>query len=416
MRLPGFLRSLRRRDLRLFFGGQAISLVGTWMQSVARSWLVFRLTGSSEMLGVLGFAGQIPVFVLGIWAGTLADRVPRRAFAIATQVAAAGEAGILAWLTLSGRVAVWHLLALAALLGVITAFDIPVRQAYLTDMAGDDLQNAIALNSTIVNGARVLGPALAGYVVAGIGEGMCFLVNALSYIPVIVGLAATHAHSARATGSARRHLVEGLAYAARTPHARALLLLVALASLAGMPYVVLMPVFAGEILRGGPELLGTLLGAAGVGATIGALGLLRLQEMRGLGRRVAWGSTFFAIGLGGVAISRRPIEAEIALLVVGWGFMTQLGASNTLLQGLAPPEMRGRIMGLYSMAFIGLSPFGALAIGALAGRLGPRLAVAIGALLLGLGSAVFHARLAPLRKRVLAEFPHLFAAGGGKEM
>jgi len=412
VRLPASLRALRRRDLRLYFAGQTISLVGTWMQSVAQGWLVYRLTGSSELLGLVAFAGQAPVLVLAPFAGALADRLPRRGLALVTQSVALAQAATLAALVLTGRVEVWHLIALATLLGTIMAVDIPTRQAYLTDMAGEDLQNAIALNSTLVNAARMVGPALAGVLVARVGEGPCFLINAATFLPVIAALALARAASTRAARAGRGHLLEGLRYARRTTHARALLLLMALASFAGLPYAVLMPVFARDVLHGGPELLGRLLAVAGLGALVGAAGLLGVEGLPGLGRRVACGSTVFALGLAGLALSDRPLPAGVSLFFAGLGFITQASASNTLLQTLAPPELRGRVMGLYTTAFIGLAPIGGLILGSAAERFGPRAAVLTGAAALLAGSVAFHLRLPALRRRVTAEYPQLFESPG----
>src|SRR5689334_20598361 len=285
------LRALRHRNFRLFFAGQLISLIGTWMQNVAQSWLVYRLTGSSALLGAVGFAGQIPVFLVSPLGGLIADRYSRHRIVVATQTAAMILASILAALTLTGRVQVWHIFVLSALLGVVNAFDIPARQAFLFEMVGrEDLINAIALNSSMFNGARIIGPAVAGILVAAIGEGWCFFANAVSYIAVIIGLLLmTVTPPARAIrkGSAARHIAEGFRFAAHTGPIRALLLLLGLVSVTGMPYAVLMPIFADHIFHSGARGLGILMGFSGIGALLGALTLAARQGVHGLGRWVA---------------------------------------------------------------------------------------------------------------------------------
>jgi MFS family permease len=284
------LRALRHRNFQLFFSGQLISLIGTWMQSVAQSWLVYRLTGSALLLGSVGFASQVPVFLFAPLGGIAADRYNRRYIVIGTQVASMLLAFILAALTLWHRVQVWHVFVLASLLGVVNAFDIPGRQSFLVDMVGkQDLMNAIALNSSMFNGARVIGPAIAGILVAKIGEGWCFFANAVSYIAVIIGLLMMRVESPARTSmpSPFEHMMEGFRFVNRTAPIRALLLLLGLVSLVGMPYVVLMPIFADKILHGGAQGLGILMGSTGVGALLGALTLAFREGVKGLGRWVA---------------------------------------------------------------------------------------------------------------------------------
>src|SRR5512133_798590 len=304
MRWPEALRSLRKRDLRLFFAGQAVSLAGTWMQSVAQAWLVWRLTHSSRMLGLVNFLGSVPVFLFGIWAGSLADRHSRRRLVLATQTNALVQATILAGLTLAGLVRPWHVLVLAGMLGLTYAFEIPARQALLGDIAGEDMPNAIALNSTIVNTARIVGPALAGAIVASVGEGVCFALNAVSFVGTYWALLVMRPPpQPRHEGSRRAHLLEGLAYAGRTAHVRALLALLAVSSFFAMPYQALMPMVASEELSGGAGLYGLLLACAGVGALVGAIGLLLRKGLAGLGRRVALGATLLGVGLGAVSLT-----------------------------------------------------------------------------------------------------------------
>jgi MFS family permease len=406
---PDALRSLRSRDLRLFFGGQAISLAGTWMQSVAQGWLVWRLTRSSELLGLVNFLGQVPVFLFGIWAGSIADRHPRRRLVLLTQTNAIVQAVLLAGLTLSGAVRPWHVIGLAAMLGMTYAFEIPARQALLADLAGDDMSNAIALNSSIVNAARVAGPALAGVVVAGVGEGWAFAINALSFAGTYWALLVMRPPpQPLATGSRRAHLLEGLAYAGGTAHVRALLALLGVSSLFAIPYQTLLPVFSAQVLGGDARLYGLLLACAGVGALGGALSLLLRKGLRGLGRRVAVGATLLGSGVIVFSQSRHVALSAAALVVVGYGFITQMAGTMTLLQGLAPKELRGRVMGLFSTLFVGVSPFGALAAGFSASRFGAPATLLVGGAVVLAASAVFHVALPRLRRTVLAQQPTVF--------
>jgi MFS family permease len=408
-RWPHALRSLAKRDLRLFFGGQAVSLAGTWMQSVAQSWLVWRLTRSTQMLGLVNFLGSAPVFLFGIWAGSLADRHPRRRVVLATQTNAIVQATLLAALTLTGVVRPWHVLVLAAMLGMTYAFEIPARQALLADIAGDDFPNAIALNSSIVNAARVVGPSLAGLVVASVGEGWAFALNAASFVGTYWALLVMRPPpQPPPTKGHRAHLLEGLAYAGRTSHVRALLALLAFSSFFAMPYQTLLPALASDVLHGGPRLYGVLLACAGAGALVGAVGLLLRKGLRGLGRRVGLGATLLGLGVSGLGLSRHPALSAAALAVAGFGFITQMAGTMTLLQGLAPNELRGRVMGMFSTLFVGVTPFGSLAAGFGASHLGAARTLQVGGAVVVLASAAFHVALPRLRRIVLAEHPTLF--------
>ncbi|MGA8271070.1 MAG: MFS transporter, partial [Candidatus Sulfotelmatobacter sp.] len=365
------IRALRHRNFQLFFSGQLISLIGTWMQSVAQSWLVYRLTGSALLLGSVGFASQVPVFLFAPLGGITADRFNRRHVVIGTQVASMVLAFILAALTLLHRVQVWHVFVLASLLGVVNAFDIPGRQSFLVDMVGkDDLMNAIALNSSMFNGARVIGPAIAGILVANIGEGWCFFANAVSYIAVIIGLLLMKVLSPvrGSMASPLEHMLEGFRFVNRTAPIRALLVLLGIVSLVGMPYVVLMPIFADRILHGGARGLGILMGATGVGALLGALTLAFRQGVKGLGRWVAWCCAGFGASLIVFALSHNFWVSVILLLPVGYAMMLQMACSNTLIQVMVPDALRGRVMAVYSMMFMGMAPIGALLGGAFADR------------------------------------------------
>ncbi len=396
-------RALRHRNFQLFFSGQLISLIGTWMQSVAQSWLVYRLTGSALLLGSVGFASQIPVFLFAPLGGITADRVNRRHVVIATQTASMALAFVLAALTLSHAIdqRVWLIFVLAALLGVVNAFDIPGRQSFLVEMVGkDDLMNAIALNSSMFNGARVIGPAIAGILVAKIGEGWCFTANAVSYIAVIIGLLMMRVHSPvrAAMASPLEHMLEGFRFVDRTAPIRALLLLLGLVSLVGMPYVVLMPIFADQILHGGARGLGILMGATGVGALFGALTLAFREGVKGLGRWVAWCCAGFGASLVVFALSHTFWISVLLLLPVGYAMMLQMACSNTLIQVMVPDALRGRVMAVYSMMFMGMAPIGALLGGVLADRLGAPRTVAIGGLACLLGAGWFALHLPKIRR------------------
>jgi MFS family permease len=389
-------RALRHRNFQLFFSGQLISLVGTWMQTVAQSWLVYRLTGSGLQLGAVGFASQIPVFLFAPLGGIVADRSNRKHVVIATQAASMVLAFILAALALTHYVKVWHVFVLAALLGVVNAFDIPGRQSFLVDMVGkDDLMNAIALNSSMFNGARVIGPAVAGVLVARLGEGWCFFANGVSYIAVIAGLMLMNVHAparVSAKSSPWEHIVEGFQFVNRTAPIRALLILLGIVSITGMPYVVLMPIFADRILHsGGQEFasmigshdlgavrLGILMGAAGVGALLGALTLAIRTGVKGLGKWVTVCCAAFGVSLILFAISKSFWISVLLLLPVGYFIMLQMASSNTLIQVMVPDALRGRVMAVYSMMFMGMAPLGALLGGVLSDRVGAPMTVAIG--------------------------------------
>jgi MFS family permease len=378
-----------------------ISLVGTWMQTVAQAWLIYRLTGSAPLLGLIGFAGQIPVFVLAPLGGVIADRVSRHRILIATQGSMMILALALATLTLAGVVQVWQIFTLATMLGLANAFDIPARQAFVAELVPrDDLVNAIGLNSSMVNGARAVGPAVAGLVVAAVGEGYCFLLNGLSYVAVLIALLRMHVDPPRraaAAISAWASVVEGFAFAWHTTPIRALLLLLGLVSLMGMPYSVLMPIFADRILLGGPDAYGILMSASGVGALCGAATLTMRKSVRGLGRWVAVSSGGFGVCLIAFSLSRSLWMSTALLVPAGFFMMMEMASSNTLIQSMVPDRLRGRVMSVYSMMFMGMAPLGALMAGALAEPLGAPLTVTIGGLICIIGGAIFAANLPQLR-------------------
>jgi MFS family permease len=400
--VPHALRALRSRNYRLFVAGQLVSLIGTWMQMVAQSWLVYRLTESPLLLGLTGFASQIPVFVLAPLGGVIADRFDRRRVLIAAQTTMMVLALVLAALTFADVVRIWHIFTLAALLGVTNAFDIPARQAFVVELVErGDLQNAIALNSSMVNGARLVGPAVAGALVAVAGEAWCFLANGLSYVGVIAALRMVRVTGAgsrvRATVSAWESVVEGFAFAWQTAPVRALLLLLGLISLMGMPYSVLMPVFAERILGGGPNSYGLLMSAAGVGALASSGALAARRDVRGLGRWIAASASGFGACLVLFSASRSLWLSAALLVPVGFFMMLEMAASNTLIQAMVPDRLRGRVMAVYSMMFMGMAPLGALMAGTLATPIGAPATVAVGGVACIVGGIVFGMSLPALR-------------------
>jgi MFS family permease len=394
------IRSLKHRNFQLFFSGQLISLVGTWMDTVAEAWLVYRLTGSSLLLGTVSFAGQIPVLLMAPVAGMVADRFNRRKVVIATQTASMIFAGILAFLTITKRVTVNEVILLAALMGVVNAFDIPARQSFLVEMVGrEDLMNAIALNSSMFNAARIIGPSVAGVLVASVGEGWCFFANSVSYVAVIAGLLLMRvpAREIERHAGALQHIAEGFRFVRNTAPIRSLLLLIGLVSLVAMPYAVLMPVFAAKILHGNARTLGVLMTAAGVGALAGALVLAARRGVSGLGKIVGLACGSFGVALILFSFSHWWWLSAILLIPVGFSVMTQMGSTNTLIQAMVPDRLRGRTMAVYSMMFMGMAPFGALLSGALADHIGAPRTVALGGAAAILGAIVFARHLPKIR-------------------
>ena len=398
--LPVALRSLRHRNFRLFAAGQLVSMTGTWVQLVAQSWLVYRLTGRATLLGLVGFAGHFPVFLLAPIGGALADRFERRRIIVVTQAVSMVLAFVLAALTLGGIVREWHIVALAAGLGIVHAFDIPARQSFLVEMVGrEDLINAIGLNSSLFNGARMTGPAVAGVLVAVIGEGWCFLINGISFAAVIVALLAIRVppFQAPAKSSTFSRIREGFAFAARERPVRALLVMLAVLSLIGMPYMVLMPVFADRVLFGGPAAYGILMSAAGMGALAGAIALASRRDVTGLGGWVARAAMGFGALLAVFSLSRWMWLSVLLLLPIGFTMMVQISSSNTLIQTMVPDALRGRVMSVYSMMFMGMAPLGALLAGWSADRIGAPRTVLIGGAACVAAAAIFRWSLPRLR-------------------
>jgi MFS family permease len=410
MGLPSFAKSLGRalhhRNYRLFFGGQSISLIGTWLTRVATSWLVYRLTHSAVILGLVGFAGQIPTFLFAPMAGVLVDRWNRHDVLVVTQVLAMIQSGLLAYFTLTGTISVFHILALNLFQGCINSFDMPARQAFSVDMleSKQDLPNAIALNSSMNNVARLVGPSCAGLLIAAFGEGGCFLIDALSYIAVIASLLMMRLPKKekilKLHKNIRSELKEGFRYAIEFRPIMNILLILALVSLMGMPYTILMPIIVSEKLGGGATMLGLLTGSAGLGALTGVLYLASRKSVLGLGRVVWIASALFGVGLMGFALSPSPFLSVLFLYTAGLGMMVQLAAGNTILQTITTEDKRGRVMGLYTMSVAGMVPFGTLLSGFVAKFIGASSTIFIGGIACAYGAFAFYRALPGLREQV----------------
>jgi MFS family permease len=408
-RWANIARALKSRNYRLFFMGQGVSLIGTWMQRTALLWLVstqFPDERSAALwLGVVGFSGQIPALVLTPLAGVLADRWDRRRMVTCTQVLAMLQAFVLATLTLTGVIEIWHIVALSFWLGAVNAVDVPTRQAFLIEMVDrpGDLNNAIALNSSVMNCGRMIGPALGGVLTALFGPGLCFLLNGVSYLAVIIALLAMRLRP-RKVAPARKHvlshLVEGLGYALGFPPIRGLLLIMALVSLVGIPYASLLPVFAKHLLGGGPKSYGLLVTGVGVGAVSAAMYLASRSSVRGLGSVIAIAPAVLGAGLIVFSLSRSLVLSLLLTPLLGMGQMLVMAASNTVLQTIVDDDKRGRVMSFYSLSFMGMVPLGNLLAGVLASQIGAPLTVAIGGGLCVVGAIVFGRNLPALRKLV----------------
>ena len=401
----GLFRALTFRNYRLFFFGQSISLIGTWMQQVAMSWLVYRLTGSALLLGTVGFTSQFPTFLVAPFAGVLADRSNRRHLLLATQSLAMAQAFLLAYFVLAGSIQVWHIVVLSLLLGLVNGFDIPIRQSFVIEMVEEKqgLANAIALNSSMVNAARLIGPSVAGLLISVLGEGSCFLINGLSYFAVLISLLAMRVspRPVRQTRSSMLYeLREGVSYAFSSVPIRVILMLMALMSLMGMPYAVLMPVFAKEVLHGGPHTYGFLMAASGFGALIGTVYLASRRSVIGLGRLIAIACALFGTGVAAFALSRLLWLSLICLLFSGFGAMVQVAASNTILQTIVDDDKRGRVMSFFTMSFMGMTPFGSLFAGAVAGQIGAPATAQVGGLACLVGALLFAVWLPSFREKV----------------
>jgi len=396
-------RALYHRNYRLFFGGQGISLIGTWMQQIAMSWLVYRMTNSAFLLGLIGFSSQICSFFFSPFAGVISDRWNRHRILVVTQSLAMIQALVLAFLTLMGMIAVHHLIVLSLFLGFVNAFDMPTRQAFVVEMVEkrEDLGNAIALNSFLFNGARLVGPSIAGVLISILGEGMCFLLNGVSFLAVIIALLAmkmtSHKRDAEKT-HVLQGFKDGFIYAFSFPPIRTILFFLSWLSLVATANTTLMPIFARDILHGDAKTYGFLMAAIGVGAIMGALFLASRRSVLGLGRIIALASSIFGVGLISFAFSHVLWLSLFLLLLSGFGMMVHMASSNTILQTMVDDDKRGRVMSLYVMAFMGMSPFGSLAAGSLAHGIGAPSTLIIGGASCILGSFLFMRKLPSLRE------------------
>ena len=405
-------RALRHRNFRLFFGGQSISLIGTWMTRVATGWLVYRLTGSALLLGTISFAGQIPTCLLALFAGVWVDRLDRRQVLLWTQGLSMVQSLTLAAMTLSGWITIPWLLALSVMQGTINAFDMPGRQAFMVKMVDDkrDLQNAIAINSSMVNMARLVGPALAGMLIAVSSEGWCFLIDGISYSAVIWSLVAMRLHAPvveRKTTSTLTELKAGWTYVSGFLPIRTILLLFAVVSLMGMPFVVLMPIFAKTVLHGGPHTLGFLMASMGLGALISALSLVARKNVRGLVKMIPIAATVFGLGLIGFGLSRSFWLSMIMVLIAGMGMLQGMAVSNTVIQTIVSEDKRGRVMSYYTLAFLGMAPFGSLLAGTMAHKMGAPWTVAVNGFIVLLAAAWFATRMPAVRREIRSIYREL---------
>jgi MFS family permease len=398
-------RAFQHRNYRLFFFGQSISLIGTWMTRIAISWLVYRLTNSALLLGLVGFAGQIPTFLLGPIAGVWVDRWDRHRVLVVTQILAMIQSLWLAALALSGNVSIYDVILLSLFQGCINSFDMPARQSFVVDMVEDrqHLGSAIALNSSMFNAARLVGPSIAGVVIGLLGEGYCFLIDGLSYIAVIISLLAMRLPRIPKPAERQRiwgELRDGWSYVSGFAPIRSVLLLLAVAGFVGMPYTILMPVMASTVLGGGPMTLGLLMAASGVGAVIGVLQLAFRRSVVGLGRVIAFNATAFGVALIAFALSHHLWLSLLLMVVTGFGVMQQMAASNTFLQTIVSEDKRGRVMSFYTMALMGMAPFGSLFAGVLANRIGAPKTLIFSGVISAVAGGMFATQLPALRELV----------------
>jgi MFS family permease len=403
--IKNILRALRNKNYRLFFIGQGLSLIGTWMQNIAMSWLVYRLTNSPFYLGVVGFSSQIPILLAAPLGGVLADRWNKKNILIFTQALSLLQAAILAILVITGAIQIWHVILMSILLGTVNGFDMPTRQAFVYELVEnrDDLPNAIALNSLIFNGARLIGPTIAGLIIAAAGEGACFLINAVSFIPVLAVFAFMKIRPSKiplTNGHVFADIHDGFKYAAGFVPIRAILLLLIFIGLAAMPYSVLMPVFARDILLGNSRTLGFLMGATGVGAITGALFLAAQKTVSRLSSFVVMALSIFAVAIFAFSMSGMLWFSMIMLTLAGFGLMVMIAAVNTVLQTIVDDDKRGRVMSLYSMSFIGMAPFGSLLAGTAAHIIGAPRTVLISGCLCILAAVLFSRKLPEIKKLI----------------
>jgi MFS family permease len=404
-KLKTIFRSLQYRNYRLFFGGQSISLIGTWMQRIAMPWLVYHLTGSAFLLGLVSFAGQIPTFLLAPLAGVVTDKFSRYRVLLITQVISLLQALILALLSLAGVIQIWHIVVLSIALGCVNAFDVPSRHSFVIEMVEkkEHLGNAIALNSMMFNGARLIGPSIAGLILATAGEGICFLINAVSYIFVVMSLLSMKIQKkeiTRKSGNLLNEMKEGFRYTFGFVPIKHLLILLGIVSLMGSSYQVLMPVFAKEILHGNSSTFGFLMGAAGVGALAGAIFLASRETLIKLGRIIPAASAMFGAGLVALSFTKYFPVSLLLMIIIGLGLMLQTASSNTILQTITDDDKRGRVMSFYTIAIMGTAPFGSLLAGSLAKVIGTPYTILIGGISCIAGAFLFYKKLPELKKIV----------------
>jgi MFS family permease len=398
-----FTRALRHRNYRLFFGGQSISLIGTWITRIATSWLVYRLTGSELLLGVVGFAGQIPMLILAPFAGVFVDRWDRHRLLVVTQILSALQSLALAVLTMMKIINVTELIALQVFQGIINSFDTPARQAFVVEMVTDreDLPNAIALNSSMFNASRIVGPSVGGVLIAAVGEGWCFMADAISYIAVIISLLlmdVARVQRERGEETMFDELNVGVRYVAQSVPVRTLLILVAIVSTMGMPYAILMPAIASSVLHGGPHTLGVLMTASGAGALVGTFYLASRKTVLGLGKVIVAATVILSVGLIAFSLTKTLWVALLSLPLVGAGMMLQSASTNTILQTVVDEDLRGRVMAFYTMAILGTQPLGSLVAGVMADRIGAQYTILVGAIVCLAAAAWF-----ALRRPAIAE-------------
>ncbi len=400
------LRALKHRNFRLYFGGQGLSVIGTWVQRIALVWLVYSLTNSAFLLGVVGFAGQIPLLIITPFAGVFADRLDKHKILLYTQGLSMVQAFVLAVLVLTNNIQVWEIIVLSVILGIFDSLDMPTRQSFMVEMVGnnrEDLGNAIAMNSSMVNSARLIGPAIAGILISIVGEGWCFMLNAISYIAVIVSLLKMEVTPKSLPSKNKQtlnELKEGFHYAFGFAPIKAILLLLALISFMGTPIRILAPVFVKNFFHGGANLFGFLMGASGLGALTGAIILLNKKSVLGLGSLITYAVIAFSVGLIAFSLSHVFILSVIFMFITGLGMMIQLAGSNTMLQTIVDDNKRGRVMSFYATSFRGVAPFGSLLAGAAAGIIGAPLTLFIGGIFCLIGAIYFLINLPHLRKLI----------------
>ncbi len=397
------LRALNHKNFRLYFEGQGISIVGTWVQRIALTWLVYRLTNSAFLLGVVGFSGQIPLLIVTPFAGVLADRLDKHKILLYTQTLSMIQAFVLAVLVLTNTIQVWEIIALSVVLGLFDSLDMPTRQSFMVEMVGnnrEDLGNAIAMNSSMVNSARLIGPAIAGILISLVGEGWCFMLNAVSYIAVIISLLkmeVVHKSTHSKKKETFKELKEGVHYAFGFAPIKYILVLLAIVSFMGTPIRILAPVFVKQFFHGGADMFGFLMGASGLGALSGAIFLMNRKSVLGIGKLITYAVFTFGIGLIAFAISHVFALSVVFMFMTGIGMMIQLAGSNTMLQTIIEDDKRGRVMSLYAMSFRGVAPFGSLLAGAAAGLIGASLTLVIGGIFCVIGAIYFLVNLPKMR-------------------